>query len=141
MSAQDHAAVAHALYEIYNTRDFERGAALIDEQATWTNMATGQTFQGPEGYKAFVSGWAGAFPDSQVVISTLNTAGDIVVCEFKGQGVHTGPLMSPTGPIPPTHRPIDVPFCEVLQMRDGRVVAARTYFDLATLLRQLGLIE
>jgi len=131
----------HSLYNAFNSRDFDQGAALIADDALWVNIATGQTFQGPEGYKQFVQGWSGAFPDSKVDVYKVIVANGYVVVEFHGQGTHTGPLQTPAGPIPPTGRQVDIPFCEVYEIKNGRVVSAHTYFDSATMMRQLGLIS
>jgi steroid delta-isomerase-like uncharacterized protein len=132
--------MVQALYDAFNTRNFDRGAELIATEATWVNVAAGQTFQGPEGYKQFVQGWAGAFPDSKVVLKKIIVADGYAVAEFQGQGTHTGPLPTPGGPIPPTGKQVDIPFCEVLEIKEGKVTSAHTYFDSATMMRQLGLI-
>lgn len=129
-----------ALYDAFNSRDFDRGAELITAEATWVNIATGQSFQGPEGYKQFVRGWSGAFPDSKVVLKKVIIADGHAVVEFQGQGTHTGPLQTPAGPIPPTGKQVDIPFCEILEIKDGHVTSAHTYFDSTTMMRQLGLI-
>lgn len=133
--------VARQHYDLYNARELDRAAeSLIAADVEWVNMATGQTFRGPEGYRQFVGGWSGAFPGSR--IEELRIAGndDIVVAEFRGRGEQTGPLPTPTGVLPPTGRTIDVQFCEVIEVRDGKISRARLYFDSATLLRQLGVL-
>ena len=33
-----------------------------------------------------------------------------------------------------------MPFCDVFQFRNGKIVAGRSYFDAATMMRQLGLL-
>ncbi|HWQ13547.1 MAG TPA: ester cyclase [Roseiflexaceae bacterium] len=140
MAAQDALSIAREHYDGYNRRDFARVAELIAADAAWHNVATGEMFHGPEGYLQFINGWSEAMPDSTVQVTNLAAAGEVVVCEFTGRGTHTGPLMTPAGPVPPTGRTVDVPFCEVLQVRGGKIVGARTYFDSATMMRQLGLI-
>ena len=62
-----------------------------------------------------------------------------VITEFTGQGTHQGPLEGSGNPIPPTGRQIQMLFCEVLRIRHGRICNGRLYFDLNTLMRQLGL--
>jgi ketosteroid isomerase-like protein len=99
----------------------------------------GTTFRGGAGIKEFQLGWATAFPDSRVEIRTLTVDGDRVIVEHNGRGTHRGPLVTPNGTVPATGRPVDVPFCEVFERRDGRVASARTYFDVATMMGQLGL--
>jgi predicted ester cyclase len=54
--------------------------------------------------------------------------------EFIGRGTHRGDLMG----IAPTGRPIHIPVCEVLELRDGKIYREREYIDMAYLLTQLG---
>ena len=66
MTAQDNAATVRALNEAYNKRDWDGAIALTTPEVTFVNVATGQTFHGPEGVRRFLQGWATAFPDSRV---------------------------------------------------------------------------
>ena len=59
--------------------------------------------------------------------------------EFRGIGTHTGPLATPMGVIPPTGRRVDFPLCDVWEVRDGKVVSTHNYFDVMSLLGQLGI--
>jgi ketosteroid isomerase-like protein len=61
MSAQDNAMLARAAYGAFNERDFDRAAALVAEDLELINVATGETFRGPEGFKQYMQGWASAF--------------------------------------------------------------------------------
>ncbi|WP_281356135.1 ester cyclase [Arthrobacter mobilis] len=45
----------------------------------------------------------------------------------------------PAGEIPPTGRHIELQIAEVYQFKDGKISLLRAYYDLATLMRQLGL--
>jgi ketosteroid isomerase-like protein len=51
--------------------------------------------------------------------------------------VHSGPLPTPAGVIAPSDKSIDVPSCQVIRVRDGKVASFTHYFDF-TLLRQVG---
>jgi steroid delta-isomerase-like uncharacterized protein len=137
---QNNAAVARAFNHAYNARDWDAAVALTTADVELVNVATGQTFTGSDGVRQFLQGWATAFPDSQV--ETTNVVGDEhgAAMEFVGRGAQTGPLQSPAGEIPPTGRSVDIPFCQMLAMRDGKIAQARLYFDLTTMLRQLGLM-
>ncbi len=139
MSAQENARVVRAHYALFNKRDFDQAAILNAPDATWVNVATGETFRGPEGYRQFVQGWATAFPDARVEVTRLVADEEGAAAEFIGRGAHNGPLKGPAGEVPPTGRAIEMPFCEVFRMKEGKVAGVRLYFDTATLMRQLGL--
>jgi ketosteroid isomerase-like protein len=49
-------------------------------------------------------------------------------------------MSSPGGEVPPTGRSLETRFCEVLDIRDGKITDARSYFDLAGIMIQLGLM-
>ena len=54
------------------------------------------------------------------------------------KGVHTGPLQMPSGTIPATNKHIDIPACQVAKVQGGKVQSVSHYFDLVTLLTQIG---
>jgi hypothetical protein len=65
-------------------------------------------------------------------------SGDTAVLELMWKGVHTGPLQTPTGTIPPSNKSIEVPACQVVQVEGGKVKSASHYFDMLTMLTQIG---
>lgn len=139
MSIQENVKIAQTVYEAFNTKDVERALAQYGETVEIVNVPMGMTFSGHEGYKQFIHVWMDAFPDAQVEITHMAANDNSVVTEFRGRGSHAGPLAGPTGPIPPTGRSVDIPFCEVQEIQGGKIVKDRLYFDAATMLRQLGL--
>jgi steroid delta-isomerase-like uncharacterized protein len=140
MTAQDNAATVQALNEAYNKRDWDGAIALTTPEVTFVNVATGQAFQGPEGVRHFLQGWATAFPDSRVETTRVVADEQGAVVEFRGRGTHSGPLLSPAGDIPPTGRSVDVPFVQVVDLQQGKIVKARLYFDSMMLLQQVGVV-
>jgi ketosteroid isomerase-like protein len=47
-------------------------------------------------------------------------------------------MQTPKGTIAPTGKPIEVRACAVVQMAGEKAKAQRNYFDMATLLQQIG---
>jgi steroid delta-isomerase-like uncharacterized protein len=139
MSAHDHAAAARAFNDAYNARDWDAAIQLTTPNVAIANQATGQSFQGPDGVRAFLEGWATAFPDSQVETTSVIADEAAAAVEFHGRGTQSGPLAGPAGEIPPTGRAVDVPFVSVADFDAGRIARLRLYFDLATMLQQLGI--
>jgi steroid delta-isomerase-like uncharacterized protein len=129
--------VVQAAYRVFNARDFGALDSLCSDDTVLTNVATGQEYRGAAGVKEFMLGWLGPFPDGHIEIDTLAQAGDVAVCEFRGIGTHTGTLHTPMGDIPATGRGVNVAFCDVVRVRDGRITSIRTYFDSATFAAQL----
>jgi steroid delta-isomerase-like uncharacterized protein len=140
MSTGDHATVVHSLFDAFNAGDLARATSLVTEDLELVDMAAGFTFHGPEGLLQWLQGFLTAGPDAKTEIITTIVAGDWVATEHIGRFTHTGPLLTPTGPIPPTGRRVELQFAEVYQIRDGKIALLRAYYDAATMLRQLGLI-
>ena len=60
--------------------------------------------------------------------------------EFVGRGTHDGTLMSPQGELPPTGKRLEERFSVVIDVSDGKITGVREYYDVMTLMAQLGLL-
>jgi steroid delta-isomerase-like uncharacterized protein len=137
MTIQDNAAIAHISMEAWNNRDFSQAASYMTEDVEWQNVATGDTFRGLDGYRRLLQFWATAIPDGKVEIVNEMFAGDWVITECIGRGTQTGPLARPNLQLPPTGQPVEVQFCRIMHIRDGKIDRARIYLDTGALkLRQ-----
>jgi steroid delta-isomerase-like uncharacterized protein len=76
-----------------------------------------------------------AFPDQRNEIIALHQGDDAVVAEFWLRGTHTGPLRK----LPPTGRKYECRMTAIFEFEGDRISCERVYFDLGTILRQLGL--
>ena len=78
-------------------------------------------------------------------MTNVITCGDATegwaVVEFLNRGTQTGPLRSSLGEFPPSGRRMEVRYCSVMQVVDGKVVEGRDYYDSASIARQLGLVD
>ena len=61
--------------------------------------------------------------------------------EFLNRGTHTGPLRSSLGTFPPSGRKMEIRYCSVMRVADNMVVEGRDYYDSASIVRQLGLVD
>lgn len=127
--------IAREYIEIWNQRDFDRLASLVADDAEIVDF-DGTVEQGPDGARQQGERYATAFPDGRVDITSIAAAGDTVLVEVIGRGTNDGPF----GDMPATHRSAELAFCNVLTIRDGKIVRDRQYGDTATLLIQLGLM-
>lgn len=83
--------------------------------------------------------WHDAFPDARGDVTNQISEGSQVLSEVMFRGTHTGPLAGAMGIIPPTGKAVELRVAIVSWFRDGKVQRERTYFDLTTLTKQLGL--
>jgi steroid delta-isomerase-like uncharacterized protein len=140
MSTQNNADLARTIYRLFNEGKLDQVVELANEDVELILIPFGQTFHGREGFMNFLQGFHSAFPDITITVTNQVAAGDQVVTEFTARGTHTRPLQTPAGEVPPTGRVVDLTVCEVWQVKNGRLAALRNYQDMASMIRQLGLI-
>lgn len=139
MSPQDLTSIAHAVYDEFNARDLASAAGRFSRDLELYSVATGSRFRGREGYLQHAQGWAAAFPDGHVEILYLTVHRHSATVEYLLRGTHTGALISEHGHIPPTWSQVELRFCDVLEFEGPEIARVRSYYDTATLLRQMGL--
>jgi steroid delta-isomerase-like uncharacterized protein len=124
--------------EAYNDGDWERFAAPLSSDAVYEELATQRKVQGPDQIVEASKGWKEAFPDSKGTITKVTEGADTVVLEITWQGTHTGELVSPMGSIPPSRKRVNLPAVQIVRFRGDKVAETRHFFDLMTLLAQIG---
>jgi steroid delta-isomerase-like uncharacterized protein len=122
----------------YNDKNWDKVKAVFDEKGVYDEKGTGRRIQGIGQIIEAWQGWGKAIPDSKATFVAEYTSGDIAVLEVVWKGVHTGPLQTPTGIIPASNKRIELPACQVLKVEGGKVKSFTHYFDMVTLLTQIG---
>lgn len=123
----------------YNDKNWENVKASLTTDALYDEVCTQRKLQGQAEIIECWKGWARAFPDSKATIHGAIASGSTVCVEMSWRGKHTGPLELPSGPVAATQKPIDVRACQVLEMSGTQARVIRHYFDMSTLLQQLGI--
>jgi steroid delta-isomerase-like uncharacterized protein len=141
VAEQDSAAIGREWFESWNERDFDRGAALFSEDAEIIETPTDERFRGPDGFRQESEKWASALPDGRIEIREVIASPDAAVLENTVRGTHDGPFATPEGEIPPTGRRVELDFCTIVGVENGKIARGRHYFDAATMMQQLGLME
>jgi steroid delta-isomerase-like uncharacterized protein len=140
MSEQENTRIVEKLFEALNAHDLGRYPELLspDYQADQPGAAAPLT---NEQNNAYTQGFIDAFPDLHFDTRQIIAQGDFVVINWMGSGTHKGGLRTPTGAvIPPTGKHAMVPGSSTYQFKDGKIVRFSGYWDMVTLLSQLGLM-
>jgi steroid delta-isomerase-like uncharacterized protein len=130
--------VAKASVIAYNEKNWEKVHASVTPDCLYDEVATNRKTTGVKDTIALWQGWARAFPDSKATFENQFVAETTVVLELTWRGTHTGPLPTPHGEIAPTGKTIEFRACQVIEVSGERAKTIRQYFDMTTLLRQLG---
>ena len=97
-------------------------------------VATGEVFDGHDGVHQLLLQNHTAFPDFHFHPEIIHHADEAVIVEGRFTGTHSGDWRG----LPASGRRLDFPLIIVFAFEADRMVCERTYFDLATVLRQLG---
>jgi steroid delta-isomerase-like uncharacterized protein len=123
----------------YNDKNWDNVRASLTPDALYDEVGTHRKIQGLDQVVDCWQGWARAMPDSKATIHGAIASGANVCIEMSWRGTHTGPLELPTGSVAGTNRSVDIRACQVFEMSEGKARTIRHYFDMATLLQQLGI--
>ena len=129
--------IGRQVFEAWNAHDADAYAALLDPNHTIEgDTIPGGRAVGRDAAREYMQVYVNAFPDLHFEIEREFAAGDYTVVCWKSSGTHRGPLPG----IPATGRSGSVRGCNVLRIGNGRITQAWTYWDGATLLRNLGVL-
>ena len=141
MSEQENIKAAHSFFEAWNAGDlsktvpYEAGDFMAEAPGAAAPMNAEQN-------RMYLQSFLTAFPQTKFEVLLTIAQGDYVVVHWKaGGGAHTGPLRTPSGgTIPPTGKSATVMGSTTSQMKNGKMTHTWTFWDMASLLGQLGLL-
>ena len=122
----------------FNEKNWGAVRASISPDFVYDEVATNRKVQGVDQVIPLWQGWATAFPDSKATFQRELLSGNTVVLEVTWRGTHSGPLQTPNGPIAATGNRIEVRACMAIEVAGDKAKAQRHYFDMGTLLQQIG---
>jgi steroid delta-isomerase-like uncharacterized protein len=115
------------------TKNMNRIRELLHPEYSFTG-GDGQRLEGPEAGVEVTQAFISAFPDERLEVQRMHVADKVVVAELTVSGTHRGELMG----LAATGRRMELPVCNVMEVRDGKIYAERAYMDMAHLMKQLG---
>lgn len=134
----DAVAIARDNIDAFNQGDKNRFRAALRSDAVYREFATGREIQGADEVTNVAFAWRDAFPDAHGEITGDFSTGDQAALQITWTGTQKGELVSPAGNIPATGKQVSIPACQIVRTRDGKIASTDHYFDLMTMLAQLG---
>ena len=126
--------------EAFSAGDWERFKAPLSSDAVYEELATQRKVQGPDQIVEASKGWKEAFPDATGTITKVTEGADTVVLEITWQGTHKGDLVSAMGTIPASQKRVKISAVQVIRFKGDKIAETRHFFDLMTLLDQIGAV-
>jgi steroid delta-isomerase-like uncharacterized protein len=125
-AALDRGNLEDALRQLRHDVEFDSPAAQI---------------RGRDELRPYLEEFARAFPDARYKLSWGVESGSRVALEGVYSATHTGTLRMPDGgELAATGRHVNVPFVALFDVQGDKISSHRAYWDVATVMAQLGLV-
>jgi steroid delta-isomerase-like uncharacterized protein len=129
-------AIVREHMESENDHDFDVTLGTF-EHPRYEIVPTGDVFDGADEVRRYFEDSRTAFPDQRNELIALHHTDAGVIVEFTLKGTHEGPLRG----IPPTGKEFTCRTVAFFLFEEDQLVCERVYFDAATILSQLGLVQ
>ncbi len=127
----------------FATKDVEATLATMTDDAHVDHIPVHTGGKGKDALRAFYRDvFIPSWPDDLQQNSINRVVGDgQIVDEIRTRFTHDRRMDWFLPEIPPTHRVVDIDIIVVVQFREGKIASERIYWDQATVLRQVGLLQ
>jgi steroid delta-isomerase-like uncharacterized protein len=122
-----------ALLTSHNTDDF---VLLFTEDCVYEDVTFGIVNRGKSELRAFVERVFAVHPDFRIDLKSEFVAGEWAAMEWIMTGTHEGDLAG----MPATHKKFSICGASVVELNNARIRRISDYWDLATFLKQTGLM-
>jgi steroid delta-isomerase-like uncharacterized protein len=136
MSIADLKARTQQIFDMFNTHDPDAAAAHFAEVAELRDSAGERPIVGRQAIAAVYVRHFAAFPDSCVRVDRMLAESDTVAVEWTLTATHQGKILG----FPATGKTICVKGISIIRYRGNMAVSDTRMWDLAAMLRQIGLL-
>jgi steroid delta-isomerase-like uncharacterized protein len=130
------AQIAAGLFDAWNSHDVDRVMSFYAAEYEGVDVGQPSPEHGLDGKRRAVLVYLHAFPDLNFTIEETIEQGNMVAVRWTARGTHRGRFMN----IPPAGCPISVRGVSILTFQGEKVVRANYIWDVAGLLREIGLL-
>ena len=130
--------VVRRLYDALNRSDLNGILDQLSDRVELVDVPSGKLARGKSECHEYFRKWLEAFPDGRGEVTHFISSGDEIAVEVLGRGTQTGPFITPMGRIAPSGKPTEIRFFQFYKIADSKIVGARSYYDVAGLMRSLG---
>src|ERR1700688_2423601 len=99
------------------SKDTPQFVSFFADGGYFYDVAAGKKYYGND-IGVTVDIYAEAFPDMHRQLYAMYFTDDVVAVELSLNGTHNGDLRLPFGVIPPTHKEMHTPCCDVFHLKD-----------------------
>jgi steroid delta-isomerase-like uncharacterized protein len=137
--ASEQLAISEVLVEwaaAWSDHDVARVVSLVTDDCVYEDVTLGVINRGKEQLLAFGRGFLAGVPDLKIELTEHFATRDRAGMEWTMSGTHTGDLPG----MPATGRAFSLRGSTICELRDGRIQRNSDYWDMATFMKQLGVV-
>ena len=134
-TAADNQALIRRYYQAMIDGDLEGIWACFDDAIVYEDAALGHRYEGMQAWKDFYTGYVAAL-GVKMTLKDVVATGDTYALEYRMDGFHGTDLPG----LPATHKPWSVEGASYGKIAGGKIVRNTDYWNLAAMLKQLGLM-
>ena len=124
------------LTDAWNSYDLERVLHYYSEDYEAVDIGEPQVQHGRESVREMLVRYWKAFPDLRFRVTDTVAEGDRIAISWSAEGTHQGSIMN----IPPTGHKVHISGVSIIEVKDGLVTRGQYNWDLAGMLRHMGLL-
>jgi steroid delta-isomerase-like uncharacterized protein len=117
--------------------DIEKMLSLCTDDCVYEDVTMGVVNRGKAELKAFAGAVLAAFPDLTMKLTSGFTDGNWAGAEWTMSGTHKGDLPG----MPATGKEFSLRGASICELHEGKIKRSSDYWDMATLLKQIGLMH
>lgn len=124
-----------------NAHDAATYASFYRQDAVVYDPAAPEPLRGRGAIQQDAEAILTGMPDVVMEVEDLIVDGPQAVMRLQTVGTHTGPMLMPSGEVPPTGRRASIPMAVFSRVgEDGLIAEEHRYYDVLGLAQQLGLV-
>jgi steroid delta-isomerase-like uncharacterized protein len=117
--------------------DIPKLLTTVTDDVVYEDKTVGAVLHGKEELRKFAEGWFKAFPDLHFTLTSTLISGNRAALEWVGTGTQKGDM---PGMAPASNKVSSVPGVSIAECADGKIKHNADYWDMATVMKQLGLL-
>ena len=138
MSEAEAVRIARENVDAWTAGDWDRLRAALAPDVVYDEVGSQRRLVGVNDFVQSYQAWKRAGPDGKGTVMRALASGDTVLIEVTWTATQTGPMETPKGPIPPSGKQWNLRGAQVITVKDGKIKELRQYFDMLTILQQIG---
>jgi steroid delta-isomerase-like uncharacterized protein len=127
---------AEIINQAWNSHDIEKVLSFYSPEYIADDVSQASLLRGHEGLRAMLESYWRAFPDLEFAVTDMVIEGPRVATVWVAAGTHQGTIMN----IPPTGHKVEVRGVSIIDVENGLIVRGQYIWDLAGMLRHMGLL-